>query len=58
MRLLLDEDLSAERLLAGRPSGEGEASFQRWLKARSLRRPLRDKCTACPGYPRPVFAGR
>jgi hypothetical protein len=43
---LLDEDLSAEGLLAGRPSGESEASFQRWLKARSPRHPSRDKCEA------------
>lgn len=32
---LLDEDLSAEGLLAGRRSAESEASFTRWLKARS-----------------------
>lgn len=32
---LLDEDLSAEGLLAGRPSTEGEASFNRWLQLRS-----------------------
>ena len=30
----LDEDLSAEGLLEGRPSMESGASFQRWLKAR------------------------
>lgn len=35
---LLDEDLSAEGLLAGRKSGESEASFERWLKARTKRR--------------------
>ena len=35
---LLDEDLSAEGLLAGRRSGESEASFNRWLKTRSKRR--------------------
>ncbi len=35
---LLDEDLSAEGLLAGRRSGESAASFQRWLKSRSRRR--------------------
>ena len=35
---LLDEDLSAEGLLAGRRSGESEASFNRWLKARAKRR--------------------
>ena len=31
---LLDEDLSAAGLLAGRRSGESAQSFQRWLKAR------------------------
>ena len=31
---LLDEDLSAEGLLAGRSSAESEASFNRWLKRR------------------------
>ena len=36
---LLDEDLSAEGLLAGRRSGESEASFSRWLKTRAKRRP-------------------
>jgi hypothetical protein len=35
---LLDEDLSAEGLLAGRQSGESEASFNRWLKSRTKRR--------------------
>lgn len=30
----LDEDVSVEGLLAGRPSGEGEQSFQRWLQAK------------------------
>lgn len=35
---LLDEDLSAEGLLAGRRSGESEASFDRWLKIRAKRR--------------------
>lgn len=34
---LLDEDLSAEGLLAGRSSGENEASLKRWLKARHTR---------------------
>jgi hypothetical protein len=33
----LDEDISVEGLLQGRPSGESEASFQRWLSSR--RRP-------------------
>ena len=35
---LLDEDLSAEGLLAGRQSGESETSFNRWLKSRTKRR--------------------
>ena len=30
----LDEDISVEGLLAGRRSGESEASFKRWLKAK------------------------
>ncbi len=32
----LDEDISVEGLLAGRPSGESQASFSRWLKGRSI----------------------
>lgn len=31
----LDEDISVEGLLAGRPSGESQASLRRWLDARS-----------------------
>ena len=30
----LDEDISVEGLLAGRPSTEGSQSFRRWLAAR------------------------
>ena len=30
----LDEDLSVEGLIAGRPSGESERSFNRWLEGR------------------------
>ncbi len=30
----LDEDISVEGLLAGRPSAEGSNSFKRWLEAR------------------------
>jgi hypothetical protein len=44
----LDEDIAVEDLLAGRPSGESQTSFQRWLesrrtpaKKRSSRRPSR-----------------
>jgi hypothetical protein len=33
----LDEDISVEGLLAGRPSGESQASFGKWLAARSSR---------------------
>jgi hypothetical protein len=31
----LDEDISAENLLAGQPSGENLSSFKAWLAARS-----------------------
>ena len=34
----LDEDISVEGLLAGRRSGESEASFKRWLEARQAGR--------------------
>jgi len=30
----LDEDVSVEGILAGRPSGESPASFQKWLDSR------------------------
>ena len=30
----LDEDVSVEGLLAGRPSGESQESFRRWLEVR------------------------
>lgn len=30
----LDEDISVEGLLAGRPSGESQASLERWLATR------------------------
>jgi hypothetical protein len=33
----LDEDISVEGLLAGRPSGESQASFSKWLAKRSPR---------------------
>ena len=33
----LDEDLSIEGLLLGRPSGESQRSFQRWLDERTKR---------------------
>lgn len=31
----LDEDISVEGLLVGKPSGESQASFKKWLDARS-----------------------
>ena len=34
----LDEDISIEGLLAGRPSGESQASFKKWLLARGSSR--------------------
>lgn len=37
----LDEDISVEDLLAGRPSSESQASLQRWLKTRGLLAPKR-----------------
>jgi len=30
----LDEDVSVENLLAGKPSGESQGSFKRWLGKR------------------------
>jgi len=37
----LDEDISVEGLLAGRASGESQASFKKWLEARTVRRARR-----------------
>ncbi len=33
----IDEDISVENLLAGKPSGESHASFKKWLAKRSSR---------------------
>ena len=33
----LDEDISVENLLAGKPSGESQTSFKRWLGQRATR---------------------
>ena len=33
----IDEDISVEGLLAGRPSGESQESFKKWLAKRSKR---------------------
>ena len=49
----LDEDISVEGLLAGKPSGESRASFGKWLAKRSSRvasRPARARTkSARPG---------
>jgi hypothetical protein len=34
----LDEDISMEGLVAGKPSGESQASFKKWLDGRASRR--------------------
>ncbi len=34
----IDEDISVEGLIAGRPSGESQASFKKWLGSRKPRR--------------------
>jgi hypothetical protein len=34
----IDEDVSVEGLLAGRASGESQASFEKWLASRKRRR--------------------
>ena len=33
----IDEDVSIEGLIAGRPSGESQVSFKKWLKQRQSR---------------------
>ena len=37
----VDEDISVEGLLAGKPSGESQASFKRWSEERRLSRSRR-----------------
>ncbi len=32
----IDEDISVEGLLAGKPSGESQSSFNKWLQKRSI----------------------
>jgi hypothetical protein len=39
----LDEDISVEGLLEGRPSGESQASLEKWLTARTGRKASRRK---------------
>jgi len=33
----IDEDISVEGLIAGKPSGESQESFKKWLQSRSSR---------------------
>ena len=33
----IDEDISVEGLLAGKPSGESQKSFRKWLETKGLR---------------------
>ena len=33
----VDEDISMENLLAGKPSGESQSSFKKWLEGRTFR---------------------
>ena len=37
IRGIIDENISVEGLLAGRPSGENQTSFKRWLQGRQSR---------------------
>ena len=46
----LDEDIRVGALLAGRPSGESQASLRRWLASR---RTVRDGSLQTPGPERP-----
>ena len=41
----IDEDISVEGLLAGKPSGESQASFSSWLAKRSSRLTMRSSRT-------------
>jgi hypothetical protein len=36
----IDEDISVEGFLAGKPSGESQNSFERWLSGRLSKYPL------------------
>jgi hypothetical protein len=37
----IDEDISIEGLLAGKPSSESQTSLEKWLRKRKSRRPAR-----------------
>lgn len=41
----IDEDVSIEGLLAGKPSSESQASFDKWLRRRVARRVARPRST-------------
>ncbi len=41
----IDEDISVEGLLAGKPSGESQTSLQKWLSKRKPRRSSRSGST-------------
>lgn len=41
----IDEDISIEGLIAGRPSGESQASFKKWLDSRPSRLTARSTAT-------------
>lgn len=47
----IDEDISVEGLLAGRPSGESQSSFKKWMNQRQ------SHLTICPRRPRPRRCG-
>src|SRR5208282_3425042 len=53
----LDEDISVENILAGKVSGEGAKSFERWLKARSSRSDSTGKANRRELVFRPVTTG-
>jgi hypothetical protein len=64
----LDEDISVEGLLAGKPSGESQASFKKWLDGRASRLTHRstrprpgggsERMRKATGGPRRVIGGR
>ena len=51
----LDEDIAVDDLLAGRPSGESQTSFQRWLESRES---LPTKRSQPPVAPREISRNR
>ena len=50
----LDEDISVEGLLAGRASGESQASFKKWLDSRTARIKSRSSRRRRTGPSRPA----